>query len=124
MEWYQVSPLNLASLGKTTSFPGFLFSASLVVGETKEAGKRRPGNEVEETHFKHKFNELLLKFLEIEEMNVDMRFIGLLTYMAFFLTVTYNTSNHFFSYVRDVCLCNSCLHNSCQSLSVFLLTLL
>ena len=34
-------------------------------------------------HFKRKLNELLLKFLKIEEMNVDMRCINLSKYVAF-----------------------------------------
>ena len=39
--------------------------------------------QVKKTHFKRKLNELLLKFLEIEEMIVDMGYINLSNYMAF-----------------------------------------
>ena len=39
--------------------------------------------QLKKTHFRRKFDELLLKFLKIEEMNVDMRYINLSKYMAF-----------------------------------------
>lgn len=39
--------------------------------------------QLKKSHFKRKLNELLLKFLKIEEMNVDMRYINLSKYMAF-----------------------------------------
>ena len=39
--------------------------------------------QLRKTHLKRKLEELLLKFLQIEEMNVDMRYIKLLKYMAF-----------------------------------------
>ena len=37
--------------------------------------------QLKKSHFKRKLNELLLKFLKIEEMNVDMRYIN----QSFFL---------------------------------------
>ena len=39
--------------------------------------------QLKNTHFKRKWNELLLKFHKIEDMNVDMRYINLSKYMAF-----------------------------------------
>ena len=35
------------------------------------------------SHLKRELNEILLKFLKIEEMNVDMRYINLSKYMTF-----------------------------------------
>ena len=39
--------------------------------------------QLKKTHFKRKLNELLLKFLKIEEINVDVCYINLSKYMAF-----------------------------------------